>query len=430
MKLKPLIVTVAVLAALSLLAWFLNRPAPPPSADPRLNHALVDAATIEKAAKLRINDAGKNVEITRQTGGTWRVPGYYDFPADFQKLSNFTSELADAKIQRLVTSNPERIARLDFKDTKIELLDSADKPLWALTLGKTPETGGGRFVRFDDEPKAYLASLNTWLDTDPKSWTNTELLNLKADDVAKVEISFPAVAAGASEPKTPESPAATVTLSRAKKEEAWAADKTPANQRVKADKITSLLSSFGNLRFSDTSNPDDPNVVAAREHLRTLTFTTFDHKTVAVALGRKPEEKKLKPTPAAPAGNKTEAPKPEPDKPEAAAPLPRNPTDSEKPEAEPATVTSQTPEPAKPAEPEYETIPAGPVYVFITNSDATAPVNELMKKRAFQIYDYAFTSLPQKPDELFEPVPTPPPAANTEAKKPEAPEPAGEKPKA
>ena len=36
-------------------------------------------------------------------------------------------------------------------------------------------------------------------------------------------------------------------------------------------------------------------------------------------------------------------------------------------------------------------------------SDAAAPVNGLMTRRTFQVDEYAFTSLPQKPGELFEP---------------------------
>jgi hypothetical protein len=64
----------------------------------------------------------------------------------------------------------------------------------------------------------------------------------------------------------------------------------------------------------------------------------------------------------------------------------------------------------KPEEPKTETIPAGPVYAFIASSDPAAPINALMKMRAFQISDWNFSGLPQKRDELFEPVPAPPPA--------------------
>src|SRR5688572_10967118 len=109
MKIKTLIVTVLALAVLSIGVYFARRPGPPPSGDARLNQPLVDAATIEKTAKVRITDAGKTVELIR-TDGTWRVPSYHDLPADFSKLSSLVGNLTDAKLQRLVTSNPERLA--------------------------------------------------------------------------------------------------------------------------------------------------------------------------------------------------------------------------------------------------------------------------------------------------------------------------------
>ena len=39
-----------------------------------------------------------------------------------------------------------------------------------------------------------------------------------------------------------------------------------------------------------------------------------------------------------------------------------------------------------------------------------------MKKRAFQVYEWNFTNLPQKSDELFEPIPPPPAGTKAEAK--------------
>lgn len=377
MKLKTLIVSVLVLAALSAVVYFVRRPAPPAAADARLNQPLVDQATIEKAAKLRLSDQGKTVTIAREADGTWRVADYHGLPADFSKLSGFIGNLTDAKLQRLVTSNPQKLGRLEFKDTKVELLDSTDKPLWSVTLGKHAESGGGRYARFGDEQKAYLTDLNAWLDTDAKNWANTELLNLKADDIAKLEIPF-----------TEGGP---LTVSRTKKEEAWTADKTPSNQKLKTDKVSSALSSLASIRFSDTSNLDDPNVVAAKANLRTFKLTTFDNKTVTVALGRKPEEKK--PKPPAPASEvKTDT------APNSAA----DASKSEEKKSDEAKDDGAKPE-TKSAEPEFETIPAGPVFAFITHSDAAAPVNALMQKRAFQVSDYVFTSLPQKPEELFEP---------------------------
>lgn len=374
MKLKTLLVSVLVLAALSVAAYIARRPAPPPSADARINQPLVERAAIEKAAKLKLSDTGKSVELVRQADGTWRVPSYFDLPADFGKLSGFVGSLTEAKVQRLVTTSAERVGRLEFKDTKVELLDASDKAVFTVTLGKNAEVGGGRYVRFGDEQKAYLANLTAWLDADSKNWANAELINVKADDIAKVEIPF--------------AEGGPVTLTRAKKEDAWTSEQTPAGQRVKADKVSTVLSSVGAIRFSDTTPLDDANAAAAKANQRTIKLTTFDNKTISVAMGRKPEEKKLKP--------------PAPDAKTGPAALGSVADLVKKDDAKK--------EDNKPLAPEFETIPAGPVFAFISSSEASAPVNTAMQKRAYQIADYAFTGLPQKADELFEAVPPPAPA--------------------
>ena len=43
-----------------------------------------------------------------------------------------------------------------------------------------------------------------------------------------------------------------------------------------------------------------------------------------------------------------------------------------------------------------------PVFAVVSSSDPHAAINELMKRRAFEVDDYTFTKLPQKPAELFE----------------------------
>ena len=144
----------------------------------------------------------------------------------------------------------------------------------------------------------------------------------------------------------------------------------------------------------------DPNAVAAKANERLFKIETFDKKVLKIALGRKPEEKKLKPiTP--PAEGQS-----------ALASL-GTAADMLKKDAD-----GKPAEPAKPIAPEFETIPAGPVFVNIASSDASASVNALMQKRAFQISDYTFTSLPQKSDELFEPAPVAAPAKPDEKKVP------------
>ena len=405
MKLKTLLLTIALLAVASAIVYFVNRPAQPVSTDPRIGAPLVNRAALEKAATLRFADQGKTVQFAKQADGSWHVVSYFDFPADFAKLSQFVGELQNAKIERLVSSNPARLARYEFKDTSFALLDGAGKDLAAATLGKNAE-GGGRLVRFGNEPKAYLARLSAYFDTEARNWADAQLVTLKNDDIAQVEIGF--------------ADAPVVIARRAKKEDPFVAEKAPEGQRLKADKITALLSSLTSLRFTDTNATDDANAVAAKQHLRTFKLTTYDGKTLSVALGRKPEQKIIKvpesakePQKAGPAAllaKADEKPKTE------TAPDSANP-ELETPNPKPDAAASG---PAKALEPVTETIPAGPVFAFVTSADGKAPIDALMQKRAFQIYEYTFTGLPQKADELFEVLPAPPSAKQAEEKPAEA----------
>jgi hypothetical protein len=383
MKLKTLIVIVGILAALSVVAFIARRPAAAPAADTRVGQPLIASTQIEKAARLRISDQGKTVVLHRLPDGSWRVESYHDLPADFSKLSQWVNSLSDATLTRFVSARPEILSRLEFKDSRIELLDQSGQEIWSATLGKTGETGG-RYLRFGTEPKAYLAALNVWLDTESKNWADSRLLALKPEDVSAVEIPFAD---------------RSVVLSRAKTGDAWSAQKTPDGQQVSAAKVSSLLSNLTQLRFTDTNELSDEKALAAKTNARAFTLKTFDGKSYTVALGRKPEEKKLK-TPAATAGAS----------PDFTKNSPVNPDGTVKPI-----------EPAKPDLPEFETIPAGPVFAFISASDPSAAINALMQKRAFQIGEYAFTSLPQNPSEIFEPQPPSAPAAaspTAPAKKP------------
>lgn len=385
MKLKPLLAVVALLAVLSAAVYSVSRPAKPTGVDPRLGQPLLTAASIDQASVLTLTENGRTVTLSKASAGGWIVQEYHGFPADFTKLSRLVSDLVGAKVERLVSQNPERIKGFNLGDARITLNDSSGKAVWSLDLGKNAE-GGGRLVRYDTETKAYLSRLSVFLDTDAKNWADAALLSLKSDDIAHVELSF----AGA----------APVVASRAKKEDPFAAADAPAGQQLSRAKIDSLLSTIGTLRFSDTSDLAEPNAVAAKANARTLTVKTFDGRSYTVAIGRKPEQKIVK--------------APEPGKAGATGPAALGSlADLAKPAA-PNTGTaasssapSESAGPAAVAGSTTETIPAGPVYAFVTASDDAAPVNQLMAKRSFQVFESTFTTLPQTRADLFEPAPAP-----------------------
>jgi len=377
MKLKTLAFAVAILALISGAAYFASRPESAPASDPRVGKALLDTDTAAKTAKMTIvSDQGKALTLLRQADGTWKVSEYFDMPGDFSKISQFVGDLNNAKVDRFVTANPERIARLEFTGALIRLVDAGDKEIWSMALGKNSDSGSGRFVRFGTDPKVYLTGLHLWLDTEAKGWADTQLVNVKPDDIAKVVI--------------PLGTDGSVTLSRKTKTDPWASADPANTRKVKQDAVSPVLSSLGALHFSDSTAPGDSAATEAQKHLATYQLTTFDGKTFTVAIGRKPEEKKLK----APVADAASGP----------ASLGKL-----------ADVNAQKPTDAKPAQPEYETIAAGPWFAFVSSSDSRAAVNDLMKKRAFQVEDYSVSNLPKTKDDLFEAAPPPPASASSSA---------------
>ncbi len=355
MKLKTLVIAVLVLVGLSVTVHFATRPAPPSEADPRVGTPLLDRATATSATRLTISSQGASVTLQRDSNNTWKVSSYHNIPADFSKLARFISELTTTKIDRFVTANPERLSRLEFSDTTITLTDGTGKTLWSMTLGKTAENGG-RFLRFPGADRAYLARLNVYTDATAKNWADTSLVSVEPNTIAKVELTF-----ADGDP---------IIATRPTAEAPFTAADAPDDQQLKASAISSLVTTLTGLRFIDTAAFDTPDAVAAREHTRIATLTTFNGQTTTIRLGRRPE-----------------VPAPEP------APTDAKPEENAEPPAAAAT-------------------PAGPVFVQVQSSNDNAWINTIGDELVFKISDYPFTNLPKTRADLFEPKPAPAPAAS------------------
>ncbi len=389
MNLRALLIVVASLAAVSAAVYLAHRPTTSPAADPRVGQPLADSAVVEKTTKLRISDQGKIVTLTRQTDGSWSVVSYFDLPANFSKISAFANSLTESKIQRVVTTNAERLERLGFKDTQVVLLDSSDHQLLSVTLGKNADTGG-RFIRFDTEPKAYLANFNGGIDPEPRDWAETELPTLKPDSIGKMEITF-------CDEKH-------ISFSRANKDAAWITDQPSAERKISPGKISALLATIGNLRFSETNDPTDSAIAAAKATALAFKLTSFDGKNISVTFSHKPEEKNTIPVVVADGEPSRTTPVLDPVAAPAKKIIPQLPNGITTSKGMPLPSGFPVPPNGKPLTASVSSIPTNPVFIEIEHSDSTAPINAMMHQRAFQIAANSYAGLPQKSDELFEPI--------------------------
>lgn len=366
MKLKTLALVVAVLLLASLATWYFKGRDTTPQTDPRIGKPLVDPALITKLVTLHFRSDGKDITVTNtQTNGAqWIIREYFELPADFSKLSRLVEDVRNAKILRFATARPERLATMEFGDSVLELLGADGAVLWSAKLGKTGENGG-RYIQLPGEEKAYLSSLNTWLDTTPKNWADAALVSIKPEQVTAF-----AVALGDGD---------TLHFTRENATAPWNAAGLAAGETIRESELSSVLARLTGLRFNETAATDAPDAVAARENARTFKLTLADGKNYTIALGRQPAP----PAVPAPAAAPADAAKTSGDSGTAAAP------------------PAEAPPAPKP----------GPVYAFISSSDPNDPINALMQRRAYQITEWTYTELPADRSKLIQPAPPTPAAA-------------------
>lgn len=148
MKTKPLFIAVCVLAVLTAFAWWRGgRSATHPEATASLTgQKLLSPDVLRAAARIRLSAANdeRSVLLAKQPDGSWILPEYHGMPVDFEKLSHFTRNLLEGEVARHVTSNPERLARLELGKHRVVLLGEDGRSLWELEAGSNRD-GGGQF---------------------------------------------------------------------------------------------------------------------------------------------------------------------------------------------------------------------------------------------------------------------------------------------
>ncbi|MBT5816300.1 MAG: DUF4340 domain-containing protein [Opitutales bacterium] len=353
MNLKNLYISAGVLAILAIITSYLNSSNNAPLLDERVGSTVVDKALLRNAAKAIVNDDDQTLTLIADSANNrWTLEEKHNLPVSYSRISQLAQSITEAKLQRLVSENPDRIAELGFDTgTAIRFLDSDGNDIVSLELGK--ETDNQRqFLRYQGEEKAFLANTTFNINSSPDSWLEKALVSFEAGDVVGIETELQY--------------GDSLSVTREDENADWQSEELPDGKILNQSSVTQIATRLAGLNFSATADKDGDNVTAARDNSHRFKLTLKDGRSYTYTIGRQPEVSIEK--------------------------------QAEKTDENGETTT----------ETESEIVtPEGPVYFFIAAADNSDPVNGYMEKSAFEASSYQYTSLPTSTDTLLSDAPEP-----------------------
>lgn len=275
MKTKYLAITVVVLFILAGLAWWRGTTAggTPSQADSLSGKPLVESDLLKETTWIEVSERDGPSVVMIEEGDRWVLPEYYGIPVDFDYLSRFTRSLREGKIDRFVTSNPERLDRLDLGGVRVALKKTGGALLWEMEVGKGSDSGG-LFIGLDGQDGAYLTQSRIRIETTPANWASKKPLQIDPGDISSLTLPF--------------ADGSTLRLRRAASDERFAGDDVSAAEKLNHSKIDDYLLLLTEATYREIVPADDPDVEGAKENARRIHFTTFDGYDYTVSIGRRP----------------------------------------------------------------------------------------------------------------------------------------------
>lgn len=371
MNLKKLYISTAVLAVAAGITSFIKNADDTRKEDPRVGTTITSNEALDKVTTLEMVSGNESLTFEYDSNvSAWHLQERYSLPADSNKIADLVTQLKEARLERVASRNPKRIADFGFEVDYINLIDSDGNSVLSLDLGRETDNGK-QLVRFADEDIAFISSESFSVDGDPISWLEKELIDVERDDIRSATFTL--------------ENGDTLSVARESEDADWTTeDALPEGKELDQGAVTRALNRLVNIRFTNLADLTDADFVAAKDNSYTISYTLADDTTYTIQAGRRPEvrvEKEVETTN----------------------------DDGE-------TVTEM--------QEEVET-EAGPVFAIISSSKSDDPINEYMARTAFATTSTLYTAAPENLDALLADIPEPAPEPETEEP---APQPAGPAP--
>jgi len=261
----------AVLAGIFLLATVLLYSVErKPAVSAQKGATLVQGLDLDKVAKVTIAKKDKTVTLEKKDAG-YTVAERKNYPASVKKVNELFIDILGVRVADQVTASAANHAELGVakggeEATAVAFADKDGKPLTGVLIGKSASRGGGNYVRMADRDVVYTSEKGLWPSADISGYLDSEIVDVKKDDVTRVAIALP-------------DERYDVTRDKDKK---FVLSAVPEGKKQKDWDVESAFDALSSCSFSDvvTAEPAGLKLDA------TYVCETKNHQTYTVRLGK------------------------------------------------------------------------------------------------------------------------------------------------
>ncbi len=188
--------TLTILGAIAvlLMAWsfYLASRGPGAAVEFQSGHYLLPPYDRDRIAGIEIKKAGKTVTMTRQ-GRRFVVSSRLSYPADGGSIYRLIADLEGIKCAAEISKSKDTHAEQGVVETNeeavtIRLLDTDNKELVGVIVGKSGDKRNGNYVRLTNEDTVYVSTEFLSFDSEDSDYLDKTILDVERKDIAKVEV--------------------------------------------------------------------------------------------------------------------------------------------------------------------------------------------------------------------------------------------------
>lgn len=280
MKTKQLLILGAIFVVLAIIILIFENPFGQSEYEKKVETAmpLFPNFTAEQVAKIEITATGETTTLSKQSD-SWVVASMDNYPAESEGVAELLSKVTEFKNTQRVSNNPEKQSEFEVDSTGVEakLMDTNDKVLAHLFVGKTTPGFLSSYVRPADSNEVYVAQgyLQSVFDKGTRTWKDRTIFNFNKGIVTQLNIV---------------SPEEMVEL-RLDAAGAWQMLK-PVATAAKMTEIDTLLTTFSELETDDfAAATDDLAEYGLDTPQSTISAVLNDGTTATLHVGKEEEGK-------------------------------------------------------------------------------------------------------------------------------------------